>query len=365
LHAEASTLMLVDEAKGELVFKIPAGPAEHVLREQRMPIDQGVAGWVAMHGEPLIIPDVSIDNRFYKQIDSLSGFHTRSIMAVPLQVKGRTIGIAEVINKTNGGAFTSDDLQWLSILTPLVAAAIENARLFTALREENDRIIAAEEQVRHELARDLHDGPAQILSAIILNIDMARRQLATHPEKMATELNFLDSLAQEANHEVRDLLFSLRPLALETHGLAAALGQLVERELPRAPYKLNLDVGTLPEEPLDPGVANTLFVIVQEALNNIYKHANAQNVWIHLGATATHLWMEVDDDGIGFDVKQVDLHYSQRNSFGLLNMRERARLIDGRTEIKSPPPGQASGTQVRVEVPLERAYPGGFPAHPT
>ena len=359
LRAEASTLMLVDEDKRELVFKIPAGPAEHVLREQRMPMDKGIAGWVATHGEPVIIPDVDTDNRFYTQIDTLSGFRTRSIMAVPLQVKGKIIGIAEVINKIDGGSFTADDQQWLSILAPLIGAAIENARLFTVLREEHDRIIAAEEQVRHELARNLHDGPAQILSAIILNIDMARRQLAARPEKMATELNFLESLAQEANQEVRGLLFSLRPLALESHGLTAALTQLVERARPHTTYEIHLDFNALSSTSIAPRVSSMLFVIIQEALNNTTKHASAQNVTIRLGTSAEHLWAEIEDDGVGFDVQEVDAHYNQRNSFGLLNMRERARLIDGGIAIRSPRPGQTAGTQVRVEVPLERACSTG------
>lgn len=359
LRAEASTLLLIDEERGELVFKVPAGPAEHILREQRMPLDKGVAGWVAVHGEPIIIPDVATDRRFYGQIDRLTGYRTRSIMAVPLQVKGRTIGVVEVINKIDGSSFNEDDQQWLSILAPLIAAAIENARLYAALREERDRIIAAEENVRHELARDLHDGPAQILSAIILNIDMARRYLTAGPEKMAKELNFLDSLAQEANQEVRDLLFSLRPLTLVTHGLIAALTQLVERYQKHLPYRIHLKVGALQDDALDPKVASTLFVIIQEALNNIQKHAKAQEVWVRLGTSETDLWVEVADDGQGFNVRQVESHYEQLGSFGLLNMRERARLIDGQIEIVSPRPGHATGTLVQVRVPLTRALQAG------
>jgi len=355
LRAEASTLILINEATRELVFKIPAGPAEAILREQRMPIDKGIAGWVATHGEPIIISDVTSDNRFYIQIDHMSGFRTRSIMAIPLQVKGKTIGVIEVINKVGGGSFTADDEQWLSILSPLIAAAIDNARLFSALRDEHDRIILAEEQVRHELARDLHDGPAQILAALILNIDMARRQLAIGPEKMATELNFLDSLAQQANQEVRDLLFGLRPLALESHGLTTALTQLAERQGSHSKYKIHLDVMDVADKMIDPRVANTLFVIAQEALNNVQKHADARNVWLKLKSSAEVLWVEVSDDGVGFNVPLVDASYSQRGSFGLLNMRERARLIDARTTIVSPPPGAATGAQVRVEVPMERA----------
>ena len=349
LGAEACTLMLLDDTTKELVFEIPAGPATQILREHRMPMDKGVAGWVAEHGEAIIIPEVAADERFYGSVDLFSGFHTRSLMAVPLQVKGRIIGVVEVVNKTGSGTFTREDQQCLCILAPLIAAAIDNARLFAALRLERDRIITAEENVRHQLARDLHDGPAQVLSAMLLNIDMARRQLASKPETVASELEFLDGLAREGNREVRDLLFGLRPLALETHGLIAALRQLVERV--RGEAELLLNVGDLRDSALDPKVASTLFVIIQEALSNASRHARARQVQIRLGTSKSEVVAEVEDDGIGFDVKQVDATYGQRNSFGLLNMRERARLIDGRTEILSPPRTGSQGTLVRVTVP--------------
>ncbi|HEX9114674.1 MAG TPA: GAF domain-containing sensor histidine kinase [Anaerolineae bacterium] len=522
LRAEAGTLMLIDETRQELVFKIPAGPAEQMLLEKRMPLNKGAAGWVATHGRPLIIEDVKKDGRFYDAMDRLTGYRTRSILAVPLQVTGRTIGVVEVINKLGGTGFTEDDLQWLSILAPLIAIAIDNARLFArerqrvaelaaantvataanetlelsvmlraallttmnvlhadsgeigllspdtgqiefqvsegatdenvrrvdcasedelsywilesgrplvlpdvanerrarglksvyadvrayagvpligwdrvtgvmavmsrgedvfdeaqipllstigrqigmalenarlyvALREERDRIIAAEETVRHELARNLHDGPAQIMAALILNIDMARRQLTAGPDKVATELNFLESLAREANQEVRDLLFNLRPLSLEAHGLVAALSQLVERIQDHASYQVHLEVLPLPADTMDRKVAGTLFVIVQEALANIHKHAQAHNVWVRMGAADQVLWIDIADDGVGFDVGDVDANYARLNSFGLLNMRERARLIEGTTRIESPRPGAADGAVVRVEVPLSRA----------
>jgi signal transduction histidine kinase len=358
LGAEASSLMILDEARRELIFEIPAGPAEAKLREQRMPMDKGIAGWAVTHREPIIIPDVNADERFYTTIDQLTGYRTRSILAVPLQVQGKTVGVVEVINKTDGGSFTVDDQQWLSILAQIIAVAVENARLFTALREERDRIIAAEETVRHELARNLHDGPAQIMAAIILNVDQARTQVAAGPERIATELNFLDSLAQEANQEIRDLLFSLRPLSLETHGLTVALAQLVERLQSHVAYQIRLEVGELSDDAIVSKVAATLFVIVQEAINNIQKHAKAQHVWIRLGTSQEDLWVEVVDDGLGFDVRRTEADYSRLNSFGLLNMRERARLIDGRIEIQSPPPGMRSGTRVRVNVPKGRACLG-------
>ncbi len=359
LGAEASTLFLVDETRRELVFKIPAGPAEQMLREQRMPMEKGIAGWAVTHGKSIRISDASSDQRFFDDIDRFTGYHTRSLIAVPLQVKGKTIGVIEVINKIAEARFTEEDEQWLSILAPLIAGAVENARLYVALREERDRIVSAEEAVRHELARSLHDGPAQILSAMILNIDVARRYIAERPDRMASELNYLQSLAEEANQEIRGLLFSLRPLILETHGLGSALHQLADLLRGHVPFELHLE-SCLPDDAIDTRVAGTIFVIIQEALNNIQKHAQARNVWIRLGLTDRVLAIEVSDDGTGFDVKRVEAGYARMNSFGLLNMRERARLIEGQLVIFSPRADGERGTGVRLEIPRHIACPELF-----
>lgn len=353
LRAEASTLMLVDEETNELVFEIPHGEAKQVLSQYRLPMGQGVAGWVATHGEPALINDTSRDPRFTNQVDAATGFTTKSILCVPLAVKGRIIGVLEVINKRGGENFEQDDLEWLSTLSTQAAIAIENARLYTDLREERDRIIKVEEEVRHELARNLHDGAAQIMAAMIRNIDVARRLLSMRPEVMLSELDFLQDLARQANREVRRLLFELRPVILETGGLVAALEAYVE-QLSRGHESFQVHLRSVSLPPLDTGKAEAIFAIVQEAVNNVRKHAQAQNVWLQLSIEGDELCVRVEDDGIGMDVARVEATYDERGSFGLLNMRERARLLDGQLTITSPRPGADNGTCVCLRAPLAR-----------
>ena len=353
LRAEASTLMLVDEKTNELVFEIPHGEAKRVLRQYRLPMGEGVAGWVTTHGEPALINDTSQDPRHTSQVDVATGFITRSILCVPLAVKGRIIGVLEVINKRGGENFEQDDLEWLSTLSTQAAIAIENARLYTNLREERDRIIKVQDDARHELARDLHDGAAQVMAAMIVNIDVARRLLATRPEVMASELDFLQDLARQANREVRRLLFELRPVILETRGLVVALEAYVE-QLRRGRGRFQVHLRSAPLPPLDTGKAGAVFAIIQEAVNNIRKHAQAQNIWLQLSIKGDELYVRVEDDGTGMDVAQVEAGYDERGRLGLLNMRERARLLDGELTITSPRPGADNGTCVSLRAPLAR-----------
>jgi len=257
LNARASALMLIDEETDELVFRVPHGEKEELLREYRQPRSEGIAGWVATHGEPLIVNDVSQDPRFTRRVDAMTGFVTRSILCVPLQVKGRTIGVLEVLNKQDGTDFDQADQEWLSTIAAQAAIAVENARLYEDLREERDRIIQAQEAIRHTLARDLHDGPAQELTVIIQSIGVVRRALASRPDTVTTELDFLERLARSANRELRELLFELRPVVLETRGLVAALQFYFERLRLTESLKIEMQADPLPE-PLDTAAASAV-----------------------------------------------------------------------------------------------------------
>ena len=137
------------------------------LEGKRMPADKGIAGWVATHREALIVDDVNRDDRYYRNIAQDYDFTTTSILCVPLIAKGRVIGVLQVLNQEPGKYFNAEDQEILSTFAAQSAVAIENARLYQSLREERDRIIAIEEDVRRRLARDLHDGPAQMLAAVI------------------------------------------------------------------------------------------------------------------------------------------------------------------------------------------------------
>jgi sigma-B regulation protein RsbU (phosphoserine phosphatase) len=134
LCAETASLLLVDEkpgpGQGELVFTVAQGPACNPLRTGfRLAVGQGVAGWVAREGKPVLIDDAYDDPRFNPQVDRLTGYRTRSMACAPLLYRERLIGVVQGINKLGGGVFTGDDLEMLSLLGSQAAVAIVNARL--------------------------------------------------------------------------------------------------------------------------------------------------------------------------------------------------------------------------------------------
>jgi len=135
-NSAASTLMLLDEETGELIFSVPTGPKEDELVDVRIPKGEGIAGWVAENEQPSLMANVREDPRFYAKIDAKVGFQTQSILCVPLKAKTKLIGVLEAINKQNGGNFNKEDELLLSMFGYQAAIAIENARLYSELQAE-------------------------------------------------------------------------------------------------------------------------------------------------------------------------------------------------------------------------------------
>jgi signal transduction histidine kinase len=319
-----------------------------VLRRYHTGLDSGIAGWVATHGEPAIVNDVTQDERFSREVDARTGFLTQSVICVPLQIRKRTIGVLEVLNKISEEGFTEDDLRLLSTLAAQAAVAIENARLYRNLREERDKIIRAQEKARRELARDLHDSTVQSVSSLAMHIDYIRRLLEREPEKAIEELEQLQAKAIQASAEARTLLFKLRPIVLETQGLVRALEAYVEHLQGEKPPIFHFNDGGFTRRLTDE-VETTAFIIVQEAIRNARKHAEAENVWLNLAHDEEHLLIAVEDDGRGFDPEEVRETQDESGRLGFLSMQERADLIDGQLDIQSKP---GKGTKVVLSVPL-------------
>jgi GAF domain-containing protein len=135
MNAETSSLMLLDEATNELTFEVATGDPAAEVAQMRVPADRGVAGWVMKNKKPALVKDVQKDERFYAQIDRASGFKTSSMLAVPLDIRGRVIGVVEMINKRDGSGFTERDQEIASAFAAQAAVAIENARLYLKLAD--------------------------------------------------------------------------------------------------------------------------------------------------------------------------------------------------------------------------------------
>ncbi|MGB9299288.1 MAG: GAF domain-containing sensor histidine kinase [Anaerolineae bacterium] len=347
LGAQASTLMLIDEETNELVFDIPYGEKRELLRSYRMSMEEGIAGWVATQGRPAMVNEASGDERFSSGADVRTGFLTQSVICVPLQIKNRTIGVLEALNKVSSQGFNDDDLRLLSTLAAQAASAIENARLYRSLREERDKILRVQEEARRSLARDLHDSTLQSLSSISMGLDYVKQLLKHQPATAADELGRVQELVSQALREARVLLFELRPIALETQGLVSALETYVEQLRGEGPPLFQFGNGGF-DERLPPDVEATAFIVVQEAVNNARKHANADNIWLTLSPEEGSVLLTVEDDGCGFDKSVVEKNSNRGGHLGLVSMQERAELIEAQLAIESSP-GQ--GTRIALRLP--------------
>lgn len=134
LGAETSSLLLLDEEAGDLVIHTATGASGAQVEKQHVPSGQGIAGWVLEKGETTVVDDASKDDRFYKAMDEASGFQTRNMLALPLKVRDKTIGVVEVINKKDG-SFSEQDQDLASALANQAAIAIDNARLYAKLAD--------------------------------------------------------------------------------------------------------------------------------------------------------------------------------------------------------------------------------------
>lgn len=209
------------------------------------------------------------------------------------------------------------------------------------------RVIKAQEEERKRVAREIHDGPAQAIANIVLRMEFCEKLLELKPDKVKGELQSLKELVRNTLQDIRKIIFDLRPMALDDLGLVPALRRYLEDY--KSKYNLNTEFIFFGyERRLDNAVEVGLFRVVQEALNNVWKHARASKVIVRLEMGRDNVNILIKDDGQGFDVEQA-LANKQRESLGLTSMRERVELLGGTFILRSRP-GQ--GTEILLKVPL-------------
>jgi signal transduction histidine kinase len=286
--------------------------------------------------------------RELQAFDTLRG--CRSACLIPLRAALKTYGLM-VVATDRAASFTGEQIDMLSALASYAIIALHNAQLIFDLKEERTKLLSKEEEVRHQLARDLHDGPAQSIAAITMNIEFIKKLLERDPKRVIDELDKLSALAKRTTYEVRTMLFELRPLVLETQGLKVTLEQYLERfKGNNAGVQIVLEADQMGDVHLDTKTEGTLFNIIQEAVNNALKHAKAKHIWVRMSREGKMLHAVVQDDGGGFDKAAVLRTYEKRGSFGLLNIDERARLVGGQADMVSE---IGKGTTVTIMVPIE------------
>jgi signal transduction histidine kinase len=292
----------------------------------------------------VIIEDVKDDPEL-KQISSL--YKCRSIICIPLRAGFEIYGLV-VLGSSKARAYTAEHIEFLTAFCNQTVVALQNAQLYHSLREEKEKIIDAEGEARKKLARDLHDGPTQAIAAIAMRLNYTRLLLEKEPEGVKEELEKIEALARRTTKEIRTMLFTLRPVILETQGLVAALEQYIRQLEEEAGPVAHLEAPDL-DDRLNAEIEGVAFSIIDEAVTNAKKSAEAQNIWVRLGFEGDLFVVTVEDDGKGFNVAEVMNSYDQRGSLGLINMRERAELVEGTWTIES---AIGQGTKVMLVVPL-------------
>jgi two-component system, NarL family, sensor histidine kinase DegS len=209
------------------------------------------------------------------------------------------------------------------------------------------QIIEAQESERQHLARQMHDGPAQSLTNLILQAEIVERMFDADPPKARAELGNLKNAANSTFQRIRDFIFDLRPMMLDDLGLIPTLKRYVQTFENKT--RLPTHLATLGEATLSSYIEVTLFRAIQELLSNAAQHAHASRVQVTLDLQNNPVVATVEDDGSGFDVASAIAAARQRSSSGLANLEKRIEMLEGKIQFQS---GTGRGTKVRIELPL-------------
>jgi signal transduction histidine kinase len=307
----------------------PAVPMSVVRYAQRIP-------------EPLAVVDATTDDRFARD-PYFADTDRCSLLALPVISRGRLRAVLLVENRLIRGAFTADRLDAVKLIAGQLAVSLDNAQLYSELAASRARIVAAADQARRRIERDLHDGAQQQLVSLAMHLRMMREEAVPDAGELLTQLDRAVTHATGALDALRDLSRGIHPAVLTKGGLSPALHALIRRS--PIPVQLHLDI----TERLPDHVEVSAYYVVAEALTNAAKHSHAATITVTVEQDAAHgsLRIVVADDGVG----GADF----AGGTGLLGLKDRVETLGGHIDLRSSP---EAGTTVRVKVPLAQGNRG-------
>jgi signal transduction histidine kinase len=334
LDARAVVLLLVDGDH----FRLAAGAGQVATTAVggRFPIADSVTGEVLFTGRPERIDDVSSRLRISDR--SLGIADASTALLVPLVYRNSPLGLLAAFDRFGGDeAFGSEEEQLFLAFAASAATAVATAR--TVAEDRLRHSLVAAEQERRRWARELHDETLQALGGLNVLLSSALRR-GTHDALERSVRDAVEQIGTEIE-SLRNLITELRPAALDEIGLAPAIESLCRRlaTVEGLEVEMEVEVGGR----LDPEVETVVYRLVQEALTNVAKHAQAERVRVEVGLEYDVIRVAVSDDGRGFDPA------ADAEGFGLVGMRERVALAHGQLAIESEP----GHTVVRALLPID------------
>lgn len=251
----------------------------------------------------------------------------------------------DMLDKANNmNSHLSVVFEYLSKKLSTISSSIEELH---QVQKMGISIIKAQEEERKRLAREIHDGPAQLMANVVMRAEYILKLMEVNPAHVKKELVNLQELVRQSLRDVRKIIFNLRPMLLDDLGLVPAINRYIEDYTKQ--YGINTKFVSFGKQIRLPQAAEvSLFRIVQEALNNVQKHAQARQVMIKIEQLADKITLIIKDNGRGFNVESVEKNKGHE-CYGLINMRERVQILKGEFKITSAP-GQ--GTLISLSIPV-------------
>jgi two-component system, NarL family, sensor histidine kinase DevS len=335
LHARL-VLIALPVSDGSLIIRATDGEGSEELSGMRLESETSKTGRVLERRRServdSLLDDIEMDQEAGRKMGARSG------VFVPMMLRDRAIGVISAHDKEGGDVrFTDEDVRLAEAFAARAAVAVDLSERVAsdALR----RVVSAQELERHRLARELHDETGQALTSILLKLKSVED--VSDPARLAEATSELREIVVATLQDVRRLAVELRPKALDDFGLVPAIERLVGTFREQTGIEVDLE-SRLGSDRLPREIETTLYRITQEALTNVVKHAQAKHVSIVLTRRDGSVAAVIEDDGRGITEAGGD-------GLGLLGMRERIALADGRLEVESSP---GSGTTLSVEVPV-------------
>ncbi|MBW1692098.1 MAG: hypothetical protein DRG87_03105 [Deltaproteobacteria bacterium] len=321
MEAEASSVFELDPEKGDISVRLARGEKGVFMKSKRLQPGEGIAGWVIQHGKPMNVVDVQKDARFSDRFDKETGFTTRSLICVPLTIRGRIIGALQVLNKKDGNSFTEEDTELLNALAQQIAVALDNARLYQRLQEnfeltEQELKITQRKLLRSERSAaiaNLVQGVAHEVRNPIMSIGgFAMRMKADLVEgsRMQKYLDIILSETSRLEKLVRDVkeIAEMQTVHLEPTDVKDLLARVIEgfsSDMARKAVRLKADIGEdLPIINLDQEqISRALRNIIQNSIEALHEGGTLKLAARKLDSTVQ---IVVEDSGVGIDEEKLD-----------------------------------------------------------